>query len=46
MPAVTTKPEIETRVVKKVARRIIPFLGVAYFVNYLDRTNIGLASSR
>ena len=43
MPAVTTKPEIETRVVKKVARRIIPFLGVAYFVNYLDRTNIGLA---
>ncbi|RZL73077.1 MAG: MFS transporter [Rhodococcus sp. (in: high G+C Gram-positive bacteria)] len=43
MPAITTKPEIETRVVKKVARRIIPFLGVAYFVNYLDRTNIGLA---
>lgn len=43
MPAVTTKPEIETRVVKKVARRIIPFLGLAYFVNYLDRTNIGLA---
>ncbi|MBX5329959.1 MFS transporter [Rhodococcus fascians] len=43
MPAVKTKPEIETRVVKKVARRIIPFLGVAYFVNYLDRTNIGLA---
>lgn len=43
MPAVTSKPEIETRVVKKVARRIIPFLGLAYFVNYLDRTNIGLA---
>ncbi|NIL84710.1 putative tartrate transporter [Rhodococcus fascians] len=46
MPAVTTKPEIETRVVKKVARRIIPFLGLAYFVNYLDRTNIGLAKLR
>lgn len=43
MPADAPKPEIETRVVKKVARRIIPFLGLAYFVNYLDRTNIGLA---
>lgn len=43
MPAETSKTAIETRVVKKVARRIIPFLGLAYFVNYLDRTNIGLA---
>lgn len=43
MPADTLTPEIESRVVKKVARRIIPFLGLAYFVNYLDRTNIGLA---
>lgn len=43
MSVETLKPEIETRVVKKVARRIIPFLGLAYFVNYLDRTNIGLA---
>ncbi len=35
--------EIETRVVKKVARRLIPFLILLYFVNYLDRTNIAFA---
>ncbi|MFD4182750.1 MFS transporter [Rhodococcus sp. NPDC058514] len=35
--------ELEARVVKKVARRLIPFLAVLYFVNYLDRTNIGFA---
>lgn len=27
----------------KTSRRIIPFLGLLVFVNYLDRTNIGLA---
>lgn len=43
MSPVLQKPEIEARVVRKVARRLIPFLGLAYFVNYLDRTNIGLA---
>ncbi|MFC9841290.1 MFS transporter [Rhodococcus sp. NPDC127530] len=34
---------LETRVVKKVTRRLIPFLAVLYFVNYLDRTNVGFA---
>lgn len=34
---------LEQRVVRKVARRLIPFLAVLYFVNYLDRTNIGFA---
>ncbi|MFC9557423.1 MFS transporter [Rhodococcus sp. NPDC056960] len=43
MSFVLQKSEIEARVVRKVARRLIPFLGLAYFVNYLDRTNIGLA---
>jgi len=28
---------------RKVARRMLPFLGLLYFVNYLDRTNIGFA---
>src|SRR3712207_3575618 len=28
---------------RKVAWRLMPFLGVLYFVNYLDRTNIGFA---
>lgn len=27
----------------KVTRRLIPFLGLLYFVNYLDRVNIGFA---
>jgi len=30
-------------VVTKVARRLIPFMMLLYFVNYLDRTNIGFA---
>jgi len=31
------------RVLAKVTRRIMPFLALLYFVNYLDRVNIGLA---
>lgn len=32
------------RVMRKVAWRLSPFLGLLYFVNYLDRTNIGFAA--
>ncbi len=32
------------RVLRKVARRLSPFLGLLYFINYLDRTNIGFAA--
>ncbi len=40
----TTGPEAElTSATSKVARRLIPFLGLLYFVNYLDRTNISFA---
>ncbi|MEU8901181.1 MFS transporter [Nocardia sp. NPDC048505] len=39
----TPRSDLEYRVTRKVARRLIPFLGLAYFVNYLDRTNIGIA---
>src|SRR4051794_15833607 len=35
--------ELGRRVVAKVARRLVPFMGLLYFVNYLDRTNIGFA---
>jgi MFS transporter, ACS family, tartrate transporter len=35
--------EMSRRVVAKVARRLIPFMAALYFVNYLDRTNIGFA---
>jgi MFS transporter, ACS family, tartrate transporter len=30
-------------VIRKVAIRLIPFLAVAYFLNYIDRTNIAIA---
>ncbi|GHE08778.1 MFS transporter [Klenkia taihuensis] len=35
--------QMQARVVRKVAVRLIPFLGLAYFLNYVDRTNIGFA---
>ncbi|MGH3310507.1 MAG: MFS transporter [Streptomyces sp.] len=39
----TGDEELGRRVVAKVARRLIPFMMLLYFVNYLDRTNIGFA---
>lgn len=39
----TARPEIEKRVVRKVTRRLLPFLALLYFVNYLDRVNVGFA---
>ncbi len=41
--SVTEDSELGRRVVAKVARRLIPFMMLLYFVNYLDRTNIGFA---
>jgi ACS family tartrate transporter-like MFS transporter len=41
--SVTADAELGERVVAKVARRLIPFMMLLYFVNYLDRTNIGFA---
>ncbi|GMA42089.1 MFS transporter [Mobilicoccus caccae] len=38
-----TDEEMRRAVVRKVARRLIPLMGLMYFVNYLDRTNIGFA---
>lgn len=35
--------ELGQRTVRKVARRLVPFMGLLYFVNFLDRTNIGFA---
>lgn len=34
---------LERRTIAKITRRLMPFLIALYFVNYLDRTNIGLA---
>ena len=39
---VGTDPELRSAT-RKVARRVTPFLALLYFVNYLDRTNIGFA---
>ncbi|QDP97803.1 MFS transporter [Microlunatus elymi] len=35
---------LRKRVLKKVAWRLSPFLGLLYFINYLDRTNIAFAA--
>ena len=35
--------QAQDQVFAKCAKRLIPFLMVLYFVNYLDRTNIGFA---
>lgn len=36
--------EREARVVRKVARRILPFVVVCYIIAYLDRTNLSVAA--
>ncbi|HUZ62460.1 MAG TPA: MFS transporter, partial [Acetobacteraceae bacterium] len=36
--------ELETRTMGKVARRIVPFLILCYFVAYLDRVNLAFAA--
>ncbi|MET0928375.1 MAG: MFS transporter [Aeromicrobium sp.] len=46
LPATTSDEgddAMESRVMRKVALRLIPFLGIAYFLNYIDRTNISFA---
>src|ERR1700747_2825456 len=35
---------LESRVMRKVALRIIPFVSVLYFIAYVDRVNIGFAA--
>jgi hypothetical protein len=36
-------PAVRSAVVRRVALRLVPFLALLYFVNYLDRVNIGFA---
>src|SRR5687768_12513409 len=36
--------ELETRTIRKVSARLIPFVMVCYFVAYLDRVNVGFAA--
>lgn len=36
---------LEQRTLRKVTVRIVPFVVALYFVNYLDRTNLGIAKA-
>jgi MFS family permease len=40
----TTASSIERSAIRKVAIRIVPFVAVMFFINYLDRTAIGFAA--
>src|SRR3954468_6536936 len=35
---------VETRTMRQVALRIVPFLMVCYFISFLDRVNLGFAA--
>src|ERR1700704_4217271 len=35
---------VEARAIRRVRRRLIPFLALLYFVAYLDRVNVGFAA--
>lgn len=37
-------PSVEARAIRRVRRRLIPFLALMYFVAYLDRFNVGFAA--
>lgn len=39
----TGERSLEARTIRKLGIRIVPFLMALYFVNYLDRTNLGIA---
>jgi ACS family tartrate transporter-like MFS transporter len=36
--------ELETRVLRKVTLRIVPFVMLLYFIAFIDRVNIGFAA--
>ena len=36
--------DLETRVVRKLTLRIVPFVMLLYFVSFLDRVNVGFAA--
>ncbi|WP_062228055.1 MFS transporter [Aureimonas frigidaquae] len=36
-------PSVETSAIRKITWRLVPFLGLMFFINFLDRTAIGFA---
>lgn len=45
IPASERLMDLETRTVRRVTVRLVPLLMALYFVNYLDRTNLGIAKA-
>lgn len=45
IPASENMTDLETRTVRRVTVRLVPLLMALYFVNYLDRTNLGIAKA-
>jgi ACS family tartrate transporter-like MFS transporter len=43
-PPLTKPPDVATATLRKVTRRLIPFLFVLYIVAWLDRVNVGFAA--
>lgn len=37
--------DLERRTIRRVTTRLVPLLMALYFVNYLDRTNLGIAKA-
>src|SRR5688572_16166857 len=44
-PEAAAAQELEQRVMSKVIRRLVPFIFLCYVISYLDRVNIGFAST-
>src|SRR5688500_3356429 len=40
----TADTQFQQQVIRKVARRLIPVMCLLYFINYLDRVNVGFAA--
>src|SRR5687768_8300875 len=40
----TADTQLQKQVIRKVARRLIPVMCLLYFINYLDRVNVGFAA--
>ncbi len=39
----STPTSVETSTISKIVWRLVPFLGLMFFINFLDRTAIGFA---
>ena len=42
----TTAAPVERSAIRKVAMRLVPFVALMFFINYLDRTAISFAGTQ